>query len=76
MPLIRAIFCAALAAVSRPLAAAQGLAIEVMGGAKGANMAKVKTTTRLLDRLFVGGCTAAYVVLIASVAAALRFYAS
>jgi hypothetical protein len=29
----------------------------------------------ILDRLFVGGCTATYVVLIATVAAALRLYA-
>jgi hypothetical protein len=30
---------------------------------------------RLLDRLFVGGCTAAYVALMVSVAVALRYYA-
>jgi hypothetical protein len=29
---------------------------------------------RLLDSLFVGGCTAAYVVLIGAVLAALRLY--
>jgi len=31
---------------------------------------------RLWDRLFVGGCTAAYVVLVLSVAVALRYYGS
>ena len=30
--------------------------------------------SRLIDRLFVGGCTAAYLVLIGSVVAALRLY--
>jgi len=29
---------------------------------------------RFMDRLFVGGCTAAYLVLIGSVVAALRLY--
>lgn len=29
---------------------------------------------RLADRLFIGGCTAAYVVLLGSVVAALRLY--
>ena len=31
---------------------------------------------RLLDNLFVGGCTAAYVVLIGAVLAALKLYGS
>jgi hypothetical protein len=31
---------------------------------------------RLLDRLFVGGCTAAYVVLVGAVLAALKLYGS
>ena len=33
-----------------------------------------KRRGRLLDRLFVGGCTAAYLVLIGFVVAALRLY--
>jgi hypothetical protein len=31
---------------------------------------------RLFDRLFLGGCTATYVILIGAVIAALRFYGS
>ncbi len=34
-----------------------------------------RTQTRLFDRLFVGGCTLAYVVLIGSVVAALKMVA-
>jgi hypothetical protein len=30
--------------------------------------------SHLVDRLFVGGCTAAYLILIGSVLAALKFY--
>ncbi|HEY2709025.1 MAG TPA: hypothetical protein VGI95_13320 [Caulobacteraceae bacterium] len=35
----------------------------------------VRTFCRLPEQLFVGGCTAAYVVLIGAVAAALKLYA-
>ena len=35
-------------------------------------IAKPANQTRLLDRLFVGGCTLAYALLIGSVLAALR----
>jgi len=32
-------------------------------------------TARLADRLFVGGCTAAYLVLVGALAVSLRLYA-
>jgi hypothetical protein len=33
-----------------------------------------RARSRVMDRLFIGGCTAAYVVLIGAVLAALRIY--
>lgn len=35
---------------------------------------RVSRSSRLGDRLFLGGCTAAYVILIAAVVVALRTY--